>query len=64
VAAKHAPYEAETIDPASRSIGLVLVIVLAVIIAFVCIFMAFSTLNTPMSNDGDKGTQSQWVENP
>jgi hypothetical protein len=60
--AKHADYEAETVDPGSRSIGLVLVVVLGVIIAFVCILMAFSTVNTPMSNDGDQNTRSQWIE--
>jgi hypothetical protein len=58
----HAPYEAETVDPASRSLGLVVVAVLGVIIAFVCILMAFSTVNTPMSADGDKITESQWYE--
>jgi len=60
--ATHAPYEAETVDPASRSIGIVLVVVLGVIIAFVCILMAFSTVNTPMSHDGDQSERSQWIE--
>jgi hypothetical protein len=60
--ASHAPYEAESVDPASRSLGLVAVAVLAVIIAFVCILMAFSTVNTPMSADGDTIQRSQWIE--
>jgi hypothetical protein len=40
----------------------VVVAVLAAIIAFVMILMAYSTVNTPMSNDGDRATQSQWVD--
>jgi hypothetical protein len=58
----HAPYETEKIDPGSRSLGLVAVAVLGGIIAFVCILMAYSTLNTPMSNDGDHMIQSQWID--
>ena len=54
-------YEAP-VDPAARSLGLVVAITLGVIIAFVCILMAFSTLNTPHSIDGDGNTYSQWVE--
>jgi len=54
-------YEAP-VDAADRSLGIVLVAVLGVIIVFVCIFMAFSTLNTPHSIDGDSNTYSQWVE--
>jgi len=54
-------YEAP-VDPANRSLGIVLVAVLTVIAVFVCILMAFSTLNTPHSIDGDSNTYSQWVE--
>jgi ATP/ADP translocase len=54
-------YEAESVDAASRSIGLVVVAVLTVLIVFVTILMAFSTVNTPMSNDGDGATRSQWI---
>jgi hypothetical protein len=54
-------YEAP-VDPAARSLGLLLVAVLGLIMAFVTIFMAFSTLNTPHSMNGDKNTQSQWIE--
>ena len=60
--AAHAPYEAESVDAGSRSLGLVAVAVLAAIIAFVCILMAFSTVNTPMSNTGDHMTESQWSD--
>jgi hypothetical protein len=58
----HAPFEAETVEPADRSLGLVAVAVLAGIIAFVCILMAYSTINTPMSEDGNHITESQWIE--
>lgn len=60
--AAHAPYEAESVDAASRSLGLVAVAVLAAIIAFVCILMAFSTVNTPMSETGDTIQESQWFD--
>jgi hypothetical protein len=58
----HAPYEAESVDPGARSLALVAVAVLAGIIAFVCILMAYSTINTPMSADGDQMTESQWID--
>ena len=54
-------YEAP-VDPANRSLGVVLVAVLTVIAVFVCILMAFSTVNTPMSHDGDQSERSQWIE--
>ena len=42
--------------------GWVAVAVLSVIIAGIVILMSFSTVNTPMSVDGDKNTESQWFE--
>ena len=42
--------------------GWVVVAVLGVIIAGIVILMAFSTVNTPMSVDGDANEHSQWVE--
>ncbi|HVM55133.1 MAG TPA: hypothetical protein VM262_18250 [Acidimicrobiales bacterium] len=59
--AQLAPYEAP-VDPANRSLGFVLVVVLSAIIAIVCIVMAFSTVNTPHSIDGDRNIYSQWIE--
>ena len=58
----HAPYESEKVDPGHRSLGIVLVAVLTAIIVFVCILMAFSTRNTPMSYDGNKAEESQWFD--
>jgi hypothetical protein len=58
----HAPHEAEKVDPAARSLGLVAVAVFGAIIAAVTILMAYSTINTPMSNDGDHMVRSQWIE--
>lgn len=42
--------------------GAVAVIVFGAIIVFVCVLMAFSTVNTPMSVDGDENQQSQWID--
>ena len=42
--------------------GWVLVAVLSVIIAGIVILMAFSTVNAPMSVDGDANLHSQWIE--
>jgi hypothetical protein len=58
----HAPFEAETVEPGDRSLGLVAVAVLGGIIAFVCILMAYSTINTPMSEDGNHIVESQWID--
>ena len=54
-------YEAP-IEEGSRRLGLVAVAVLSVIIVGVVILMSFSTVNTPMSVDGDENIESQWFE--
>jgi len=61
-AVKERPVYEGPVDEGSRRLGLVVVAVLAVIIGLVVVVMAFSTVNTPMSVDGDANEHSQWVE--
>ena len=55
---KERPAYESPVDEGSRRMGLVAVAALGVIIAGVVILMAFSTINTPMSVDGDRATYS------
>lgn len=59
---KERPAYEGPVDEGSRRLGWVVVAVLGVIIAGIVILMAFSTVNTPMSVDGDANEHSQWVE--
>ena len=59
---KERPAYEGPVDEASRRLGLVAVAVLGVIIAAIVIVMAYSTVNTPMSVDGDANLHSQWIE--
>ncbi|HEX4906309.1 MAG TPA: hypothetical protein VFU93_12715 [Acidimicrobiales bacterium] len=59
---KERPAYEGPVDEGSRRLGWVVVAVLGVIIAGIVILMAFSTVNTPMSVDGDANQHSQWVE--
>ena len=59
---KERPAYEGPVDEGSRRMGWVVVAVLGVIIAGIVILMAFSTVNTPMSVDGDANEHSQWVE--
>ena len=59
---KERPAYEGPVDEGSRRMGWVVVAVLGVIIAGIVILMAFSTVNTPMSVDGDANLHSQWVE--
>lgn len=62
-AVKERPIYEGPVDEGSRRLGLVVVAALTVIIGLVMVIMAFSTVNTPMSVDGDENTESQWIDN-
>lgn len=61
-AVKQRPAYEGPVDEASRRLGWVVVAVLGAIMALVVILLSFSTVNTPMSVDGDENTRSQWFE--
>ena len=56
-----APYEAP-VEEGARRLGIVAVAVLTAIIAGIVILMCFSTVNTPMSVDGDRAEFSHNLE--
>jgi dolichyl-phosphate-mannose--protein O-mannosyl transferase len=57
---KERPAYEGTVDQGSRRMGIAAVVVLTAIIAIVVVVMSFSTVNTPMSVDGDENVRSQW----
>ncbi len=61
-AVKELPAYEGPVDEGSRRLGWAVVAVLTVIIGLVVVVMAFSTVNTPMSVDGDQNTRSQWFD--